>query len=242
MSFKKLVMIILAFISILLIGFKDKNDSLESKEDIKIEEIREIKNDDAKDKENKLEMDAVELMALAAEKAKDNTEDNTYIQRKDRPEFPSRGVVKTIPYRNTNMKSYMDYKTITDTASAQYKLLQKEDVYIDEEGFLRVGDKFLIAIGNYFGANVGQEVEVELSSGVKFNALIGDIKDDRHTDAMNLSHPDGSVVEFLVNAKNKEGESYPEIGDLPRKMGDMSYAEKVNLKGDVVSITILENE
>ena len=241
MNCKKTVASIITLIPMVWMLSHHQTDNFKPSNRIELISVVDILDKEVEKAKREKNREKLELMR-AAEKAKDNIEDNTYIQREDRPEFPSRGVIKTIPYRNTNMKSYMDYKTVTDTASAQYKLLQKEDVYIDEEGFLRVGDKFLIAIGNYFGANVGQEVEVELSSGVKFNALIGDIKDDRHTDAMNLSHPDGSVVEFLVNAKNKEGESYPEIGDLPRKMGDMSYAEKVNLKGDVVSITILENE
>ena len=138
------------------------------------------------------------------------------------------------------MKSYMDYKAISDISSEQYKLLERKDVYIDEEGFLRISDKFLIAVGTYFGADIGQEVEVKLSSGIKFNALIGDIKADKDTDEMNLSHPDGSVIEFLVNVKNKEGEYYSVIDDLPREMGNMSYAKNANLKGDVVNITVYE--
>ena len=159
-------------------------------------------------------------------------------KRKKRKQFSttSRGTFRSVPRTGTSMKSYMSYKTITDKSSEQYKLQHCKDVYTDSEGFRRIGDNFIVAIGTYFGCNVGQEVEVELDNGSKFSAIVGDIKANKHTDKENLQHSvDGSVVEFLVDS-NK-------IEDMVRKMGDCSYSSTHSfLQGNVISITILNSK
>ena len=61
------------------------------------------------------------------------------------------------------MKTYMDYRTITDKSSKQYKLQQDNNVYTDDEGFRKIEDKFIVAVGTYYGT-VGTELLIELSS------------------------------------------------------------------------------
>lgn len=143
----------------------------------------------------------------------------------------SRGIYKRISKSNTSMKSYMDYRAIKDKTSEQYKLQHSKDIYTDNEGFRRIGDNFIIAVGTYFGCNVGQEVMVKLSSGTTFKAIVGDIKANQHTDNINIQHSvDGSVVEFLVDSSK--------LDETIRKMGDCSSAN--DFKGDVVGITVYE--
>ena len=145
----------------------------------------------------------------------------------------SRGIYKRISKSNTNMKSYMDYRAIKDKTSDQYKLQHSKDIYTDNEGFRRIGDNFIVAIGTYFGCNVGQEVMVKLSSGTTFKAIVGDIKANQHTDNINIQHSvDGSVVEFLVDSSK--------LDETIRKMGDCSYSSANDFKGDVVGITVYD--
>lgn len=155
-------------------------------------------------------------------------------KRKNKRETVSRGIYRRVSKSNTSMKSYMDYKTITDKTSEQYKLQHNENIYTDNEGFRKIGDNFIIAVGTYFGCNVGQEVMVKLSSGGTFKAIVGDIKADIHTDSQqHIQHKlDGSVVEFLVNQSKLE--------KTIKAMGDCSYSKENNFKGDVVGITVYD--
>lgn len=144
------------------------------------------------------------------------------------------GTTRKIPKGNTSMKTYMSYKKITNKTSNQYALQQIDNIYTDSEGFRRIDDKFIIAIGTFFQASVGQEVVVKLSDGGTFNAYIGDIKDNRHTDETNLKHKvDGSVVEFLIHNEK--------LDKTIKKMGDCSYSKLNDFKGDVVSIEVIED-
>ena len=143
------------------------------------------------------------------------------------------GTRKSVPNGNTSMKTYMDYRTITDKSSKQYKLQQDNNVYTDDEGFRKIEDKFIVAVGTYYGT-VGTELLIELSSGTVFEAIIGDLKADKHTDKTNRQHKiDGSVVEFIVDTKK--------LHPMVRKMGDCSYSKLHNFKGNVVNITVLSN-
>jgi len=155
-------------------------------------------------------------------------------KQKNKPPEVSRGIVKEVPNTDTSMKTYMDYRTITDKTSEQYKLQQREDVYTDDEGFRRIRDRYIVAVGTYFSEKIGDILRVELSEGTIFEVVVGDFKANKHTDKTNRQHKiDGSVVEFIV--------SVDKLSDLPRKMGDMSYAEGINLKGNIVSIEVLGN-
>lgn len=142
------------------------------------------------------------------------------------------GIVRDIPNGDTSKKTYMDFKKITSKSSDQYKIQQLDNVYTDDEGFRRIDDKFIVAVGSFYG-KVGQELRIELSTGRVFNAIIGDQKADRHTDSNNQRHKsDGSVLEFLVSTDS--------LDTLSKKMGDISHAERADLKGDIANIELIE--
>lgn len=178
------------------------------------------------------EMADNEVNKIQEEKAlREREEQKRAIRKKD---LASRGEPRSVPKKDTSMKSYMSYKKITNKSSKQYELQQRNDVYTDSEGFRKIGDRYIIAIGTYYSETIGDCIRVELSEGGIFEAIVGDIKDNRHTDNKNQKHKvDGSVIEFIVDTKNMD--------NLCKKMGNMSYATNANLMGDIVSIEILGN-
>lgn len=144
-----------------------------------------------------------------------------------------------VPTCNTEFKTYMDYRCITDKTSAQYELQQF--AWTDEDGFRRIGDDYIVAMGTYYAENVGDRFKITLDTDNEITVIIGDIKQDVHTDYFNQYTPiydengiffSGNVLEFIVDT-----DTLPKI---PRKLGTVSYFD--NLKGNIKSIERIETE
>lgn len=144
-----------------------------------------------------------------------------------------------IPTCNTEFKTYMDYRCITDKTSAQYELQQF--AWTDEDGFRRIGDDYIVAMGTYYAENVGDRFNITLDTDNEITVIIGDIKQDVHTDYFNQYTPiydengiffSGNVLEFIVDT-----DVLPKI---PRRLGTVSYFD--NLKGNIKSIERIETE
>lgn len=131
--------------------------------------------------------------------------------------------VPTDKKANTGTKTYMSYKALTNKASTQYKMQQ--DAWTDENGFRRYGDYYMVALGTYYAKSCGETFLITLDSGVSFQAVAGDIKDDKHTDSRH-QHRNGNIVEFIVDTKA--------IPRMCRVMGDMSYTN--NFSGRIAAI------
>lgn len=56
-----------------------------------------------------------------------------------------------------------------------------------------------VAMSNFYG-NIGDKFRISLSSGQKFYAVMTDTKQTHQLDE-NYAHPDGSVIEFVVDVK-----------------------------------------
>lgn len=125
-----------------------------------------------------------------------------------------------VPEGDTSFKSYMDYRCITNTDSAQYRLQQQ--CYTDTDGLRRTesGD-YTIALGSYYASRIGDRYRIELDGGRVFYATVGDFKADRHTDALNQYTEAGNgsknVVEFIVDTDD--------LSPYTREMGDISYSD-----------------
>lgn len=114
---------------------------------------------------------------------------------------------------DTSFKAYMDYQTITDTTSTQYEL--QKSAYTDENG-LRViyhdvhGELYMVALGSFWADKCGYVVEIGLDTGETIKAVVGDLKQDTHTNETNqwavVRGDVVNVVEFIV-----------EQNELPRK-------------------------
>lgn len=119
---------------------------------------------------------------------------------------------------NSGFKSFMDYRTITNTESQQYKL-QQNYAYTGEHGIRMADSRYIVAIGTYFTPNVGQYFDIILENGTVIPCILGDQKADVDTDSNNIiTKHNGCMSEFIVDsdALNKDVKFY----------GDMSYCLK----------------
>ena len=167
--------------------------------------------------------------------AKSSNITNTYY------EVPMEIPIETldIPTCNTEFKTYMDYRCITDKTSDQYELQQF--AWTDKDGFRRIGDDYIVAMGTYYAENIGNRFKITLDTDNEITVIIGDIKQDIHTDYFNQYTPiydengiffSGNVLEFIVDT-----DVLPKI---PRRLGTVSYFD--NLKGNIKSIERIETE
>ncbi len=125
-------------------------------------------------------------------------------------------------------KTYMDYRKITDKTSKQWKL--QEQAWTEGRGFRKIGEHFLVAVGTFYADKVGKELLIEFEDGQKIKAIVGDIKQDRHTDPTNRYVPiNGNIVEFIVDTEKLD----PEV----IKRGDVSW---LGLNGKITSIWEVE--
>lgn len=167
--------------------------------------------------------------------AKSSGTTNTYY------EVPMEIPIETldIPTCNTEFKTYMDYRCITDKTSAQYELQQF--AWTDEDGFRRIDNDYIVAMGTYYAENVGDRFKVTLDTDNEITVIIGDIKQDIHTDYFNQYTPvydedgiffSGNVLEFIVDTDI--------LPKMPRRLGTVSYFD--NLKGNIKSIERIETK
>lgn len=107
-------------------------------------------------------------------------------------------VIYDVP-NNSEFKAYMDYRTITSVNSTQYKIQQK--CITDSNGVRCCNGRYTVAIGTGFKASAGTYIDVKLSSGKVLKCIVGDIKQDIHTDSTNMQvSGNGNVVEFIVDS------------------------------------------
>lgn len=125
-------------------------------------------------------------------------------------------------------KTYMDYRTITDKNSKQWELQQQ--AWTEGRGFRKIGEHFLVTVGTFYAKEVGKELLITLEDGTELKAIVGDIKQDRHTDPTNRYVPiNGNIVEFIVDTKKLD----PEV----IRRGDVSWH---GLAGKIKSIQEVE--
>lgn len=105
-----------------------------------------------------------------------------------------------LPNVSGEKKTFMDFRSITRAGSAQLAL--QERAYTDSQGFRRVADYYMVALGTYYVESIGDTYIITFADGSEIRAIVGDVKDDRHTDSNNQYHlKDGSIVEFIIDKK-----------------------------------------
>lgn len=125
-------------------------------------------------------------------------------------------------------KTYMDYRRITDKTSKQWELQQR--AWTEERGFRKIGEHFLVAVGTFYADEVGKELLIEFEDEQQIKAIVGDIKQDKHTDPTNRYVPvNGNIVEFIVDVEKLD----PEV----IRRGDVSL---LGLNGKITSIWEVE--
>ena len=139
-----------------------------------------------------------------------------------------------VPSGDTSFKAYMDYRTIADTDTPQYELQQH--CWTDCDGFRRQTDDYVIALGSYYGTEIGDRFEITLDTGTKFTAILGDQKANRDTDPNHQYTPVSdenmkNVIEFIVDTQK--------ISRTSRQLGDMSNS--YGFSGNITSIEKIED-
>lgn len=96
-------------------------------------------------------------------------------------------------------KTYEPYTTITSVNSWQYKLQQK--AYTNEDGFRMINGRYMIATGSGVSHDIGRYIDIVLENGTVIPCVIGDAKDDAHTDQEFhiMTKKSHCVGEFLVD-------------------------------------------
>lgn len=140
-----------------------------------------------------------------------------------------------VPQIDCSFKTWMSYKAVTNKQSPQYKLINTYG-WSDAEGFMRADaekefgvndDYYLIALGSFYGTEIGTKYRITLDTGKVFYGVLADCKADRHTDIINQYVPtNGNVVEFLVDTSK--------LNKLVRKMGNANVYAPLN--GNVCKI------
>ena len=140
-----------------------------------------------------------------------------YIYRKYVADSPCQYIEYSIP-ANNGFKSYMSYESITDTTSKQYKL-QQDYAYVGDCGIRKVNDRYCIAIGTAFNAEIGDYADIILKNDEVIPAIISDIKSDEHTNSDNIfTKVNGCATEFIVDIDM--------LNAHVKKRGDISYCKK----------------
>lgn len=153
---------------------------------------------------------------IIKEEYKDNVQDDMSLYTYNEMELP----LKT----NGEFKTYMDYRTITNKSSKQWYLQQLATT--NEEGFRVFNGKYLVAVGTYYANEIGKELKITLEDGTVFLAIVGDIKNNIHTDQSNrYIEKNGNIIEFIVDTDK--------LNSKTKKLGDVS---NLGFEGKIIMI------
>ena len=144
-----------------------------------------------------------------------------------------------VPNIDSSFKSWMDFRSITNKNSNQYKFIHMYG-WTDSQGFLRASrdaeldmsdDYYLIALGSYYGTSIGTKYRITTDVGTVFYGILADCKDDIHTDSTNRYNPwNGNVVEFIVDSSilNPDVKISGTANVLPQFNGRIKSIEKID--------------
>lgn len=117
------------------------------------------------------------------------------------------GVSVALPAGLGSVHTYMGWQCITARSSNQYKLREAAGMNFDEEGFAKIGDRYVVAVTTTFG-NVGDYIDVYQEDGTVIKCVIGDIKSQNDAGCTEWGHNNGQcVVEFVVDKSSWYGSS-----------------------------------
>lgn len=120
-------------------------------------------------------------------------------------------ILYDVPYAKN--KTWMSYTTITSRNSKQYKL--QELAHTGKYGIRVVDERYCVALGSHFGCEIGQYFDLILANGTVIPCIMGDQKDDRHTDSTNIITVNSNCLsEFIVDRKALDSNA--------KRDGDMS--------------------
>lgn len=154
-------------------------------------------------------------------------DDDTYMSQSE-AEVTEINDICVLPEYNMSFKAYMDYRTITDTTTEQWKLQQQS--WTDWQGLRRFNTDYCVAMGTGYADEVGDRFQIILDTGSVFTVIVADIKSDSHTDRTGRFTKVNSnmvnVLEFIVDESALSHEVLT--------LGTVGHYD--NLSGNIVSI------
>ncbi len=126
---------------------------------------------------------------------------------------------KDYELNSEGFKSFMQYTSIKDKTSPQYRL-QNEFAYTGNYGIRQVNGRYCIAIGTAFETNIGTYIDLILDNDEIISGIVSDIKSSNDTLSNNITTADnGCVSEFVVDLQS--------LNDKARKTGDISTCQDI---------------
>lgn len=106
-------------------------------------------------------------------------------------------------------KSHMSWRAVTDTSSPQYRLLHSDGMGTGRYGIKTYNGRLCIAMGSYYGTEIGTKFDITLDNGTKLYCVLADQKADKDTNSTRQYHNcDGSVIEFVVETSEMPTKSF----------------------------------
>ena len=127
-----------------------------------------------------------------------------------------------------DFKSYLPYDAITNQTSRQWQLQQQATT--NGDGIRCIDGIPMVAVGTGWGLSVGDIALVTCDNGNSFKVIIGDIKADIHTDAVNKTTiVSGCRCEFIVelNKLDPQVKSMGNVAILVKYSGYVVNVEKI---------------
>lgn len=145
-----------------------------------------------------------------------------------------------VPAINSSFKTYMDYRTITNKQSPQYVFIKKWG-WSDNNGFMRANgekdlgipdDYYMIALGSYYGTEIGTKYRITTDTGNVFYGVLCDQKDDAHTNSTHQYASNNDIVEFIVDTRvlNRTVKVMGSANVYMPLNGNIATIEEINFK------------
>lgn len=136
---------------------------------------------------------------------------------------------------NSPTKSYMDGWMITNTNTAQYKLLSSDEVYVNDRGHFSMMYKDVeyigVALARYFG-DVGDKFKITLEDGKEMNVFKLDEKKQKELVDGICMHPDGSFIEMVID----ESIAFDYYGGSNGYVLNGNFNNHESFRGEVVKV------
>ncbi len=133
-----------------------------------------------------------------------------------------------LPSVSGSTKTYAHYTAVTARSTAQYKLLNSDKCYTDSEtGIRMIDDCYCVALGSYYGSEIGTKYRIGLSSGKSIKVILCDQKSNRHTDSNHqYAVKNQDIMEFYVQPSKIPSGVRGNYGNLEQFSGDIVSIEK----------------
>lgn len=120
-------------------------------------------------------------------------------------------------------KSHMSWRAVTDTSSPQYRLLHSEGMGTGKYGIRTYNGRLCIAMGSYYGSEIGTKFDITLDNGTKLYCVLADQKADKDTNSTNQYHTcDGSVIEFVVETSEMPTKSFSRYREFDSRIASIT--------------------